>query len=134
MPRYKVNKVFQDTRTNEIYSAGLVITLTEERAKEIIKNLGSDYLEIVPEDEGQIKDFVQVAVDKATAPLLEEIDRLKNELADRESISVNEVSTEDDDSEKFPKAISRGKYELSNGDIFEGSKTAAIEAEKALEK
>lgn len=134
MPRYKVNKVFQDAHTNEIYSAGLVITLTEDRAKEIVKKLGADYLEIVPKDEGQIKDFVQVAVDEATAPLLEEIDRLKNELADRESASVDEVAPEDLGSEKFPKAISRGKYELSNGDIFEGSKTAASEAEKALEK
>lgn len=81
MPRYKVNKVFQDARTNEIYSAGLVITLTEDRAKEIIKNLGHDYLEIVPKDEGQIKDFVQVAVDEAIAPLLGQIETLEAELA-----------------------------------------------------
>lgn len=81
MPRYKVNKVFQDARTNEIYSAGLVITLTKDRAKEIIKNLGANYLEIVPKDEGQIKDFVQVAVDEATAPLLDQIKALETELA-----------------------------------------------------
>ena len=81
MPRYKVKKVFQDARTNEIYSAGFVITLEEDRAKEIIKNLGPDYLGIVPKDEGQIKDFVQVAVDEATVPLLDQIETLEAELA-----------------------------------------------------
>lgn len=139
MPRYKVNKVFQDARTNEIYSAGLVITLTEDRAKEIIKNLGADYLEIVPKDEGQIKDFVQAAVDEATAPLLEEIERLESELAAKElAASVNQFVAEepsvDSTIEDFPKMISRGNYELSNGETFEGNKQAAVEAEKALEK
>lgn len=139
MARYKVNKVFQDARTNEIYSAGLVITLTEDRAKEIIKNLGSDYLEIVPKDEGQIKDFVQVAVDEATVPLLEEIERLKVELtsigasaADEEDVA--ERLAEDTTDEEFPKMISRGNYQLSNGEMLEGNKKAAEDAEKALEK
>lgn len=129
MPRYKVNKVFQDARTNEIYSAGLVVTLTEDRAKEIIKKLGADYLETVPKDEGQIKDFVQVAVDEATAPLVEEIKQLKSELAAKE-VQVSE----EPQSEKFPKVISRGKYELSNGQVFEGNKGDAEKAEKSLEK
>lgn len=93
MPRYKVKKVFQDARTNEIYSAGLVVTLTEDRVKEIVQKLGSDYLEIVPKDEGQIKDFVQVAVDEATAPLFEEIEELKTELA-KKSAKKSKKATE----------------------------------------
>lgn len=120
--------MFQDTRTNEIYSAGVLITLKEERAKEIVSNLGNGFIEIVPEDEGQIKDFVQVAVDEATAPLLDEIKRLKAELTEKESIKADNID------EGFPKMISRGKYELSNGETFEGNKEAAFEAEKALEK
>lgn len=45
-----------------------------------------------------------------------------------------EQSAEEDPSEEFPKMISRGNYQLSNGESFAGNKNDAIKAEKALEK
>lgn len=45
-----------------------------------------------------------------------------------------EEKAEEAVTEIFPKMLSRGKYELSNGETFEGNKEAANEAEKALEK
>ena len=49
--------MFRDARTNEIYSAGVLITLKNERAEEIIRKLGQDFLEVVPETPGQIDDL-----------------------------------------------------------------------------
>lgn len=45
-----------------------------------------------------------------------------------------EQSAEEASSAEFPKMISRGNYQLSNGESFIGNKNDAIEAEKALEK
>lgn len=45
-----------------------------------------------------------------------------------------EQSVEEASSAEFPKMISRGNYQLSNGESFIGNKNDAIEAEKALEK
>lgn len=52
--------------------------------------------------------------------------------------SKSDEKTEHKEEEKtssdYPKMISRGKYELSNGETFEGNKADASEAENALEK
>lgn len=129
MKRYKVRKVFQDARTNEIYGAGVLITLTTERADEIIEKLGDEYLEIMPDNPEQVDEVVQAAVDKATAPLLDKIEQLKSQL-----VATTENQQEEGADQDFPKMISRGHYKLSNGELFEGNKDTAIEAEKALEK
>ncbi|MEQ7254485.1 hypothetical protein ABQD97_16005 [Enterococcus avium] len=47
---------------------------------------------------------------------------------------ISEKPAEEDPSEEFPKMISRGNYQLSNGESFAGNKNDAIKAEKALEK
>ncbi|EOI58845.1 hypothetical protein [Enterococcus gilvus] len=141
MNRYKVKKMFRDARTNEIYSAGVLITITKDRAEEIIEKLGSDFIELVPETPGQIDDFVQEAIDKETAPLIEEINQLRMELsmaqtklAAKEIPPAVEQAPDSSTIEEFPKMISRGHYELSNGESFDGNKAAAEEAEKALVK
>ncbi|MGM0215063.1 hypothetical protein [Enterococcus sp. AZ109] len=109
MGRYKVKKVFQDARTNEIYSAGVLITLTTDRANEIVDKLGVEYLELVSQNSKETNEPIQV-----------------------EKTDSSEQKQHEDDS--FPKMISRGHYELSNGELFDGNKTAAVEAENALEK
>lgn len=47
---------------------------------------------------------------------------------------TEQSAEEESPSEEFPKMISRGNYQLSNGESFTGNKNDAIEAEKALEK
>lgn len=138
MKRYKVKKVFRDARSNEIYGAGVLISLTDERHAEIVAAIGDDFLDVVPENPEQTHEIVAVAVEKATAPLKEEIESLKARLekqevedGDGDPIAQGSENTNDND---FPKMLSRGKYELSNGETFEGNKDAAVEAEKALEE
>ena len=47
---------------------------------------------------------------------------------------ISEKSAEEAPTEEFPKMISRGNYQLSNGESFIGNKNDAIKAEKAAEK
>jgi hypothetical protein len=44
----------------------------------------------------------------------------------------NQANQEGNTGESFPKFLSPGRWELSDGSIFQGKKTAAIEAENAL--
>jgi hypothetical protein len=45
---------------------------------------------------------------------------------------VEVVEEKEEDKSEYPKFLSPGRWELSNGEIFQGKKAAAIEAENAL--
>lgn len=54
MNKCKVLKSFTDVKTKELYRAGQEVDISDERFKEMQKNLeafGGGYLEIVPEQE-----------------------------------------------------------------------------------
>ena len=56
MVKYKVNKVFQDIHTKEIYTVGQEIDIAVKRAKEIESNLDSTYIERVEEAKAKVGD------------------------------------------------------------------------------
>lgn len=54
MAKFKVLQDFKDIHTKETYNAGQEIELTEKRAKEVVANLGSDFL-VALEVKGPVK-------------------------------------------------------------------------------
>lgn len=51
MEKYKVLKKFRDKETKEVYDPQKEIELTEERANEIVANLGDDFISVIEEPE-----------------------------------------------------------------------------------
>lgn len=51
MAKYKVEKVFKDIHTNEVYKVNQVIDMTLKRAKEVESNLDSSYLSRIEDKE-----------------------------------------------------------------------------------
>lgn len=51
MAKFEVKQDFKDTHTKEIYKTGSEIELTDKRAKEVVANLGNDFLIAVKAEE-----------------------------------------------------------------------------------
>lgn len=51
MAKFKVEKVFKDIHTNEVYKVNQVVDMTVKRAKEVESNLDSSYLSRIEDKE-----------------------------------------------------------------------------------
>ncbi|WP_186731349.1 hypothetical protein [Rummeliibacillus suwonensis] len=51
MVKYKIEKVFKDIHTKDVYKADQIVDMTVKRAKEVESNLDSSYLSRVEDKE-----------------------------------------------------------------------------------
>lgn len=105
MPTILVKKAFTDKYTKEVQKEGALVEVTDERLSEITETLGGAYISAV--------EIIDIPEKQDNPEKMGETDEQSEEIA-------------------YPVMIEKGKYQLSNGDLFEGIKKEAVKAEKAL--